>query len=76
MRFTILETSFAALKRNSAREGLIFLLRLMQTGIGIFTEMEVLRKETTGKEGVHCHSVIIKKIDFKSRMQSEEEARH
>lgn len=52
---------------------LIFLLRLMQTGIGISREMEVLRKETTGREGVHCHSVIIKKIDFKSRMQSEEE---
>lgn len=25
--------------------------------------------------GVHCHSVIIKKIDFKSRMRSGEEGR-
>lgn len=32
--------------------------------------MEVLRKEAT-EERVHCHSVIIKKIDFKSRMHGE-----
>ena len=54
---------------------IFLLLDLMQTGIGISREMEVLRKETTGRKGVHCHSVIIKKIDFKSRMQSEERAR-